>query len=101
MDEIAQGAASVIVYMCALRIKKVNPLSWEKKDQIYLTRIQAWRRNRQADVTVRSSRVSSVVMVVIIGANWWGCMPRNLSLSITARISRGITRYERGEEGIA
>ena len=40
-------------------------------------------------------------MVVIISAGWWDCMPENLSLSITARAERGITRYECREDGDA
>ena len=35
-----------------------------------------------------------MLTVVIIGAGCWDCMSRNLSLSITARIDRGVTCYE-------
>ena len=46
-------------------------------------------------VTARSSRAEFVVTAVIIGIGWWNCMSRNLPLSITARINRDITHYER------
>ena len=49
-----------------------------------------------------STRAEFVVTTVIIGAGLWDYMPRNLSLSITARIDRGVTRYdfERGRRCI-
>ena len=33
---------------------------------------------------------------MIIGADWWDCMSRNLPLSINTRIDRGVTHYEHG-----
>jgi len=68
----AQGVASVMVYVCGLRIKEVILFSWEKKDHINLTRISAWRRNWQAAVTVWSSRVEFVAIILIIGADRLG-----------------------------
>ena len=64
------GAFSVVVYVCALRIREVIPFFLEKKDHIYLTGMQAWRQNRRVAVTARSSRAEFVATVVIIGACW-------------------------------
>ena len=47
-------------------------------------------------MTARSTRAEFIVMDVIIGAGWWDCMPRNLSLSITSHIDKDITRYQYG-----
>ena len=49
-----------------------------------------WRWNWQAAVTARSSRAIFAVAVVIIGANWWDCMSRNLLVSIIARPERAL-----------
>ena len=62
--------------------------------------MSTWRRNWWTVATARSAHAGFVVIAVIIGAGWWDCMPRNLSLSITARANRGVTYYERGEDGL-
>jgi len=41
----AHEIASVMVYVCALKIKEVIPFSLEKKDHMHLTRKPTWRRN--------------------------------------------------------
>ena len=45
VDEVAHRTASVVVYVCALRIREAIPISFEKKDHIYLTGMLAWRQN--------------------------------------------------------
>jgi len=39
VDGLAQIVASVMVYVCALRIKEVISSSWEKKDRVYMARM--------------------------------------------------------------
>jgi len=72
MEGLAHGAASVMLYVCALKIKEAISFSLEKKDHIYLTWMLAWRRNWRAAVTSRSTCAGFIVTTVITGASWLG-----------------------------
>ena len=80
--------------MCALwELRKRSP----PRRRIVYTR-QQYRCGGRIDellVIARSSRAESIVTTLIIGAGWRDCMSRNSPLSITARVDRGVTRYER------
>ena len=87
--------------MYDMRIREVIFLSLEKKDHIHLTGIPSWRQNCMAIITARSSLVGFFVMTVIAGASRSVYMRINLPLCITVRAERGVTRYERGDDGAA
>ena len=75
------------------------PFSLEKKDYNTRQGRQSWRRNRQAVVTALSACVEFIVTIMIAGVGRCDCMLRNSPLSITAYAERGVTCFERGEDG--